>query len=318
MLNSSRSADTTITAPSVSQGQVLNAEVSFNLRTGSPSSSTTSGSSHTDEIIARYDRLHNYDGETHRRTENAESRPQGHTTISSGQAIMSPSGIRIDRENTLHQDRTNNSILTEERSLNSTHNQSALTETSGISPDDPKAYAPSALSKLWPPKGHSDSSLSLNTDIANAVALSQNKRLAQMQGTSTTSNDHNRSSGYHGDHSGSTFMQEQLPKKLGNEKSITETVNIAPTPPPLPPPPQSREKNQVTLKLPNSATAGSRHKKSFVFTPHDYTQSKINREDTPYPAKMMQVIILSIRRLKPKELNNALVHRQRIKGLSNA
>jgi hypothetical protein len=109
-----------------------------------------------------------------------------------------------------------------------------------------------------------------------------------MHGT-PTSGGHNRSSWYHGEHSGSTFMQEQLPKTLGNEKPIAETVNIAPLPPPLPPPPQSSEKNQVTLKLPNSATAGSQHKKSFVFTPHDYTQSKINREDIPYPAKMMQI-----------------------------
>jgi hypothetical protein len=266
--------------------RLTNPAVTFELRIGSPTSSTTSGSNHSEDLIARYDKLRNYDGAVVSST-NEAAKDRNHT-LSSMNRIYYPSSSPAGNP---HLDTTNNSILTEEHgSHNSTQNQSIMTNTSGIWPDDPRGYAPSALSALWPPKGHNDSAVSLNTEKANAIALSRSRKQANLtKAMSNASPDDterpfDKSSAYLADHSESTKFGESSKEhrlelsyipKSNDMQSTQKHVRKNPPPPPY----DDILLNGLTQSA--SVTKQSRPKPALTFSPFNSTLSRaINHEET--------------------------------------
>jgi hypothetical protein len=214
--------------------------------------------------------------------------------------------------------KTTNDSLGIERSANqSQHDVTLSTNTSGIWPDDPAEYTPSALSSFRPPRGANTSSVSLNTEIANAIELSRSRRTAATEGHHSSANYalqiQNRDHTYSDrtmDRSAVTVITKQqtivnLTIKTNDQLStikVNPEVTGAPPPPPLPVPPPphpvtspavirriTRSQTQATSTLASTCKLGFTPGQSQLTKPgtsrqrHTMTFTEDTHMHLPYP-----------------------------------
>jgi hypothetical protein len=242
LFNRSRNSDErqNETRSAAELGSETNEEVTLRIGSDSPSSSATTESESSDDLV---ERLHDLRGMS---TPQVRVNPVDNTVSTLHRGTQNTTPYPNSRS-TFHRDlefnTTNDSVGTDVND----HNATTSTNASGIWPSDPREYAPSALSSLWPPRGADSSSVSLDTEIANAISLSRARRAQTIAGSHMSSNltledneERDDSSHTEDDRASltviskkTTIMNQLSIHSAGGNGNISEFLG-APPPPPLP------------------------------------------------------------------------------------